>query len=124
MDLGYTLASIALNESNAGKWRVNLRSKDIGLFQVNSNTASRTLGVTNYYKRLELDEKLIYDDILNSYVALTVLSYFKEYHKGKWSAMVQSYNEGFKINTIKSLKYLASIRESVNMLTQCMNTTT
>ncbi len=123
-DLGYTLAAISLNESNAGKWRLNLHSKDVGLFQVNIVTASRTLGVTNYYNKLELAEKLIYDDILNAYIALEVLNYFKAYYKGDWSKMVQAYNAGFKINTIKSLNYLASVRESVIMLTQCMNTTT
>lgn len=120
VDLGYTMASIALVESNAGLWRLNIHSKDVGLFQVNIKTAANTLGVTNHYKRLELDQKLIYDDILNAYIARSVLQYFLAYHEGNWRDMIQSYNEGFKINTDKSKKYLAKIKESVIMLQQCM----
>lgn len=121
-DLGYTMAAIALAESSAGRFRVNLSSKDVGLFQVNSRTASKVLGVTNYYKRLELDQKLIYDDILNAYIALDVLTYFKKYHKGDWKKMVASYNNGFKINTEKAKNYVDKVSKYVKVLQQCMNT--
>tara|TARA_R110000782_G_scaffold75562_6_gene150750 strand:- start:232 stop:585 length:354 start_codon:yes stop_codon:yes gene_type:complete len=116
------MASIAWVESSAGRFRVNLNSKDVGLFQVNSRTASKVLGATNYYKRLELDQKLIYDDILNAYVALDVLTYFNKYHKGDWKKMVASYNNGFKINTEKAKNYVDKVSQSVKVLKQCMTT--
>lgn len=119
-DLGFTLASISLIESSAGKWRINPYSKDFGLFQVNIKTAVKVLGISNHYKKLELAEKLIYDDLLNSYVALDVLTYFEDYHKGDWKKMVMSYNNGFNIKTNKAKKYLDKVSVGVKMLQQCM----
>ena len=120
LDLGYTLSSIALVESSAGKYRINPYSRDFGLYQVNIKTAVNVMGVTNYYKKLGLAEKLIYQDILSSYIALDVLQYFYKYHKGDWKKMVQSYNEGFKIDTKKSLSYLDKVSEEVVMLKRCL----
>jgi len=119
-DLGWTLTAIAYNESMAGRWRLNMTTGDVGLFQVNRKTAHKVLGITSHYKKLKLDQKLVYDDILNAYVALDVLRYFKKYHKGNWKKMVMSYNNGFSINTKKAEDYLASISSSVRMLKQCM----
>jgi hypothetical protein len=119
-DLGYTLSSVALIESNAGKWRINPYSKDFGLFQVNIKTSVNVMGVTSHYKKLELAEKLIYNDILNAYIALDVLTYFKNYHKGNWKKMVMSYNNGFNIDTIKAKDYLDKVSIGVKMLQQCM----
>lgn len=123
-NLGYTLAAIALIESSAGLYRLNIYSRDLGLYQVNIKTASKVLGVTNYYKKLELAEKLIYRDILNAYVAIDVLRYFIDYHNQDWRKTIQSYNEGFNINTEKSLLYLDKVSGGVRLLQQCMNTTT
>jgi hypothetical protein len=119
-DLGYTLSAISLTESNAGKWRVNPYSKDFGLFQVNIKTSVNVMGVTSHYKKLELAEKLIYNDILNAYIALDVLTYFKNYHKGDWKKMVMSYNNGFNIGTIKAKDYLDKVSIGVRMLQTCM----
>tara|TARA_R110002167_G_scaffold343943_1_gene553117 strand:- start:135 stop:641 length:507 start_codon:yes stop_codon:yes gene_type:complete len=119
-DLGYTISAVSLMESNAGKWRLNIKTGDLGLFQVNQNTAKNVLGVTNHYKILELNEKLIYDDILNAYIALDVMQYFLKYHKGNWKKMVMSYNNGFNINTKKSRDYLDKVIQSVKLLKTCM----
>tara|TARA_R110002153_G_scaffold181493_1_gene334790 strand:+ start:6656 stop:7168 length:513 start_codon:yes stop_codon:yes gene_type:complete len=119
-DLGYTMSAVSLMESNAGKWRLNIKTGDLGLFQVNQNTAKNVLGVTNHYKILELNEKLIYDDILNAYIALDVMQYFLKYHKGNWKKMVMSYNNGFNINTKKSRDYLDKVIQSVKLLKTCM----
>ena len=119
-DLGYTLSAISLIESNAGKWRINPYSKDFGLFQVNIKTSVNVMGVTSHYKKLELAEKLIYNDILSAYIALDVLTYFKSYHKGDWKKMVMSYNNGFNINTTKAEDYLDKVSNGVKMLQTCM----
>lgn len=120
--LGYTLAAIALVESSAGIYRINMDSKDLGLYQVNIKTAINTLGITNHYKKLELYEKLIYQDTLNAYIALDVLQYFQKYHKGNWRKMVMSYNNGFKINTQKANNYLDKVITGVKLLEKCMVT--
>lgn len=120
-DISYTLMAISLAESSLGKWRVNYISNDFGLMQVNIRTASDTLGVTNHFRRLELAEKMIYDDSLNVYLAVRVLQHF---NKGNWREMVMSYNEGYKWrrdkrSRQKAEKYLSSIVDNVKMFQQC-----
>ncbi len=122
-NLGYTLASIALAESSAGRYRLNIHSKDLGLYQVNQKTAQRELGITNYYKQLELHQKLIYDDQLGAYVAIKVLQHFD---KGNYKEMVMSYNEGYRWRKDeesykKALTYYTKVAYNVRMLKQCSN---
>ena len=117
-DLGWTVASISLVESSAGLYRINLETKDLGLFQVNAKTTYRTLGITNYYKKMKIAEKIIYDDILGAYVAMSVLEYFKKYHKGDWRKMVASYNAGFNVK--RGEKYMLKVVEKVKTLKKCM----
>lgn len=119
-DLGFTMAAIALQESSAGKYRLNLESKDLGLFQVNVKTASSILKVTNHYKKIELVERMIYDDVFTAKLSLHVLTYFKDYHKGDWKKTIQSYNAGFSINNEDSLDYLDKVSSNVKMLQKCM----
>lgn len=123
-NFGWTLAAIALKESSAGKFRLNLYSDDIGLFMINKITAERTLGVTNYYKKLELHQKLIYDDELGGTLALSVLKHFQKKHKGNWKSIVRSYNEGNtwlkdKKSAKKSLDYYESVKDNLVMLRRC-----
>lgn len=93
-DLQLTLPAIAWAESALGRYRLNIRSGDVGLMQINYKTAQNTLGVTNYFKQAELHQRLIYDDELNVTIALSVLEHFKKVHKGDWKKMVMSYNIG------------------------------
>lgn len=120
-DLGYTLAAIALTESNAGKWRLNVRTNDLGLFQINATTAENTLKLERYYDKLELHQDLIYNDRLGAEIAVSVLKHFK--HRG-WKGMVMSYNEGNrwlrdKQSKTKAEKYLTKVSSSVKILQQC-----
>lgn len=120
-NLGYTLAAIALSESSAGKYRLNIHSKDLGLYQVNYKTAQMELGITNHYKQLELHQKLIYDDQLGAYVAIKVLQHFD---KGNYKEMVMSYNEGYrwrkdKNSYKKALTYYNKVAYNVRMLKRC-----
>lgn len=123
-NFGWTLAAIALKESSAGKFRLNLYSDDIGLFMINRTTAERTLGVTNYYKKLELHQRLVYDDELGGTLALSVLKHFQKKHKGDWKSIVRSYNEGNtwlkdKKSAKKSLDYYESVKDNLVMLRRC-----
>lgn len=123
-NFGWTLAAIALKESSAGKFRLNLYSDDIGLFMINHTTAERTLGVTNYYKKLELHQRLVYDDELGGTLALSVLKHFHKQHKGNWKKVVRSYNEGNSWwkndkSAKKSLDYYESVKDNLVMLRRC-----
>lgn len=121
-NLQLTLPAIAWTESSLGKYRLNIRSGDVGLMQINYKTSESTLGVTNYFKQTELHQRLIYDDELNVTIALSVLEHFKKVHKGNWKKMVMSYN----IGNNKSEKYLKrgidyyeKVGYHLNILKQC-----
>ena len=123
-NFGWTLAAIALKESSAGEYRLNIHTKDVGLFMINSVTAERTLGITNYYKKLELHQKLIYDDELGGTIALSVLKHFNKVHKGDWKKVVRSYNEGNKWlkdvkSAKKSLDYYEKVKQNMLMIRRC-----
>lgn len=98
-DYGYTLAAIAWQESSAGKFRLNVSSNDLGMYQINANTANRVMGVTNHYKKLELHQQLIYDDVLGAYIAISVLDHFRKDRiltKKVYDEILMSYNTGYK----------------------------
>ena len=120
-DLGHTLAAIAWNESNAGRWRLNYHSNDFGLFHINIETAANTLGVDNYYKKIELAEELIYNDDLGAELALSVLNHFE--HRG-YRQMLKSYNEGNRWlrdsqSAVKANKYADSVIAKMKELRSC-----
>lgn len=124
---GFTLAALALRESNAGKWRVNFRSNDYGLMQINIKTAYDELGISDYYEQIELAEQLIYDDELSLYIATRVLDHFRQGRmltNSVWREMVMRYNIGWT-NTPDRIKrgtnHLHGVTEYVNMLQQCTN---
>lgn len=117
-DLGYTLAAIAWKESSAGKFRVNYRSNDYGLYGINVRTVQRLTGEDNYYRTVEVVQRLIQDDDLGADVALTTLRWNLKYHKGDWQKAIMMYNAGHKWRTAKS--YLFDIATYVNVLKNCL----
>ena len=121
-NLGYTLSSLALVESRAGLYKVNLESRDFGLFQINYKTIMNTLGVTSHWKKKEIITKVIVDDSLSAYLAMSVLKHFDKVHKGNWKKMVMSYNIGNRKDkkTIKrGESYYKKVVSSVKMLKRC-----
>lgn len=123
-NLGYTLAAIALQESNAGQWRVNFRSNDYGMMQINVKTAVDTMGVTNHYRQMELIERIIHDDSLSLTIALSVLDHFRQGRimtNDVWREMVMRYNVGWQSTNGRGEKYLQSVSNYVNMLQRCTN---
>ena len=126
-DLGYTLAAIALVESKAGQWRLNVRTNDLGLFQINATTAQNTLGVEHPYRQLELHQQLVYDDRLGAEIAIATLKHFqrnREMTARVWREMIKGYNEGNrwkrdKVSLKKAQKYADKVSESVRVLKQC-----
>lgn len=121
-NLGYTLASLALVESRAGLYKVNLESQDFGLFQINYKTIMGTLGVTSHWKKKEIITKVIVDDSLSAYLAMSVLKHFDKVHKGNWKKMVMSYNIGNREDkkTVKrGESYYKKVVSSMKMLKRC-----
>lgn len=122
-DLGYTLAAIAMQESSLGLHKMNYISRDFGLFQINITTASTMLKIRGIIAKNDLALRLINDNMLNSKLALGVLSHFKV--KSNWRDAIRSYNQGYRWRTnkkskIKSDNYLSKIIDNVNMFKRCM----
>lgn len=126
-NLGYTLAAIALSESNAGKWRLNYRSNDFGILQINIETASNILSISNRYKLFDLAERLLYDDVLSSDLAIDVLHHFQKDRKMSplvYKEMIMSYNRGNKWRTNKHERkvaetYYTRVQTNIKMLQAC-----
>ncbi|AFK66635.1 hypothetical protein COPG_00039 [Colwellia phage 9A] len=117
-DLGITLAAIAIQESMAGKYRVNLKSQDFGLYQISIKTIA---GIEKPVNDLQLSvfvQGVIFDDEQGAEYALNVLNYFKKHHDGDWRKMVQSYNAGH--NYQNGYDYMLKISHNVKMLKSCM----
>ena len=120
-NLGLTLPAIAMAESNLGLYRLNIDSRDIGLMQINYKTGANILGVTNHYKKIELYQKLIYDDDLNVTLAIKVLKHFEG--KG-WKNMVISYNIGNNTSPSYKLRgdsYYKKVSNNLKVLKRCMD---
>jgi len=126
-ELGYTLAAIALVESQAGKWRLNIKTGDVGLYQINYITAQNTLGVDKYYEQLAIHERLVYDDVMGAEIAIATLKHFRRNRvmtNPVWSEMIKSYNTGSQWRRDKAMKkraevYLQKVTESVKILKRC-----
>jgi len=128
-DYAWTLPAIAWAESNAGMWRLNYFSHDFGVMQINIETASRMLGVTSRFKKIELAQQLVDDNELNYYLGSRVLKHFQ---RGRvmtndvWIEMVKSYNEGYRWRSdeqsaIKAQGYYETVAQNVRELRLCAN---
>lgn len=126
-DYGYTLAAIAWKESSAGKYRLNIETKDVGLFQINAKTAYSTLKVTNYYHRIDLVQELINNDYLGAYIAIETLEHFRAGRQLSipvYKEMLMSYNTGYtwrksEERKRKALAYSEDVRNKVKTLQEC-----
>ena len=122
-DLGWTMSAIAWHESNAGQNKINTKSNDYGVFQVNLITATDIMVISGYWNKQALITKMVVDDEFNAYLALHVLQHFQKTRKS-WKSVVRSYNEGNKWlkdekSSNKSLDYYKKIRNNVITLKQC-----
>lgn len=118
-DLGLTLAAIALTESSAGIQRVNMRTKDFGLYAINYKTMKSIAGIQSDLMGAALAFKITYDDEYAARYALHVLRHFKKVHKGDWSKMVQSYNAGNQ--HWRGIWYLKKVKANIKIIRGCID---
>ena len=115
-DLGNTMAAIAWTESTAGKYKVNLKSKDFGVMQNHIKTAVARRNVKGYYETNALITQLVVDDQLSMDLALEELLYWDK-HTDSWANMVSAYNNGWQYK--HATLYLDEIRKSTHMMINC-----
>jgi len=96
----YSLMAIAIKESSLGKYVINSKSEDYGLFQANIKTVlSRQKVKDNSYNRSIYAQKLINDVGFATANAIIELKYWKKVHKDNWFKTWSSYNTGWNYNS-------------------------
>jgi len=112
-DLGYTLASIAWQESSCGKYMVNVFDPSFGIYHIQTkNAVSFTKVEDTKFNHNRVAMLLIDDFDYSSAICISVLRWWINYHKGSWSKAVSSYNGGFKGSKV----YLRKIRTKIRFL--------
>lgn len=113
----YSLMAIAIKESSLGKFMVNEKSQDYGLFQANIKTVLSRQKVKNNKKNRDyFSNKLVNDVAFSTANAIIELKYWEGIHKGSWSRIWSSYNTGWKYKSNTGIKYANSIFKIIKTL--------
>jgi len=120
-NLQLTMTAIAWQESQFGKYELDLQDPSCGCFHVMPALLAVKVGLdNNNWNRSRLCEKLIEDKDFSFSAALLELKYWQNYWRAQhvkrvWSHMVASYNGGYNIN-IKTNTYLKHIKHKIRLL--------
>lgn len=113
----YTLMAIAIKESSVGKYLVNDKSKDYGLFQANIKTVLSREDVDDTKENREyFSNKLVTDVRYAVNNALQELTYWQGVHEESWAKTWASYNTGWKYESKTGLLYATSIFKIIKTL--------
>ncbi len=107
-DYGFTLVAIAWQESQLGKYMINLSDPSFGLFHIVPRGSK--------WEKSREAQRLLDDFEYSIYKAINILDYWKKYHKGNWRKMIKSYNAGFNYNSKQANTYLKGIQSKVKYL--------
>lgn len=113
----YTLMALAIKESSIGRYVINSKSEDYGLFQSNIKTVlSRQKIKDTPLNRSIYAQKLVSDVGFATANAIIELQYWQKIHKGSWFKTWSSYNTGWKYKSNTGIKYATSIFEIIKKL--------
>lgn len=113
----YSLMAIAIKESSVGKYLVNDKSKDYGLFQANIKTVLSREDVDDTKENREyFSNKLVTDVRYAVNNALQELTYWQGVHEQSWAKTWASYNTGWKYESKTGLLYATSIFKIIKTL--------
>lgn len=113
----YSLMAIAIKESSLGKYVINSKSEDYGLFQANIKTVlSRQKVKDNSYNRSIYAQKLINDVGFATANAIIELKYWRKVHKDNWFKTWSSYNTGWKYRSKTGIKYATKVFDIIKKL--------
>jgi len=123
-NLQYTLTAIAWQESDFGKYKLNLSDPSCGVFHIGVVTLTK-----NRWKQARLCERLIKDYDFSFSIALGRFKYFYNYWRSKgysrqisWKRAICSYNAGFNWkngiiyykSVVKKIKYIKHFMYSLD----------
>ncbi|MAC84056.1 MAG: hypothetical protein CL624_07960 [Arcobacter sp.] len=113
----YSLMAIAIKESSLGKYVINSKSEDYGLFQANIKTVLKRQKVKdNSYNRSIYAQKLINDVGFATANAIIELKYWRKVHKDNWFKTWSSYNTGWNYNSKTGIKYAEKVFDIIKKL--------
>lgn len=117
-DLSNSLAAIAIVESGAGKWLVNLQDPSAGVYHININTAMKRSPnkIDSNFTRNLMAQRLIEDQKFAAGFAIAELLYWKNYHHGNWNKVWASYNAGFNYDSSAGKRYARKIVNTIKCL--------
>lgn len=125
-DLSYTVAAIAWQESNFGKYPVNLQDPSCGITHKNVVYYLKSKGLKDTsFMRNKICAELVSDIELATAIAIEDLECWKVYHKRRklkdedvYTYMIRSYNGGYKFNSQAAKDYAKSVKARVAALKQ------
>jgi hypothetical protein len=116
-DLGYTLAAIAWQESQAGSVPVNVEDPSFGPFHNKMDTVMRRVVVKDTrYNRNRIAARLLNDFEFAASMAVAELRYWERVHHGRWRRVVRSYNAGYNHSSRAAEIYVKHIIAKVKAL--------
>jgi len=116
-DLGYTLAAIAWQESQAGSVPVNVNDPSFGPFHNKMDTVMRRVVIKDtQYNRNRIATRLLNDFEFAASMAVAELSYWDRVHHGNWRRMVRSYNAGYNHSSKNADAYVGNIIQKVKAI--------
>ena len=120
-DFGHTLAAIAIQESNAGKWKMNISDPSGGLYHVTLDKVINHFGWEDTsFNRNRAMQALVDDDHLAAELAIKELEFWREYNSGIWLDIWASYNAGTNgPNTERGQAYADDIRITIRQMEYC-----
>ena len=116
-DYEYTMTAIAWQESDFGKYVINLQDPSFGVFHNLIESVANRHNVKGKWHKSRLAEALIKDYNFSFVEALSELKYWESVYKKQphsWSKIVSSYNSGWNYKNGK--EYLDRIKEKIKVL--------
>lgn len=118
-NLGYTLAAIAMHESNLGDWVVNLNDPSAGDYHVTLDKVLRYKGwADTAFNRNRAASELIHNKQLSANLAINELLYWQRRLKD-WDSAVRAYNAGNNWRSSRGTKYLTAIETNIRKIKEC-----
>lgn len=119
-DLVYSTLAIAWQESNFGKWNVNLSDPSCGPFHQLVPLFIRKHKLENtQFMQNKVCGELINNLDLSVSTVISELEAWKVVHKNRWNAweyVFRSYNAGFNYDSPKAKKYAKMIKARIKVL--------
>lgn len=119
-DLAYSAIAIAWQESNLGKWQVNLSDPSCGPYHQSVTIFMKKHKIKDGdFTRNRVCGELISDINFSTATLISEIEAWKVTHKKRlniWDYVYRSYNAGFNYDSIKAKEYSLKIRARIKVI--------